>query len=597
MLGLGLNLAMLASGGGVGTFNLHLDSDAAGGGDGSLATPFNSPSDLLAAMGSSANLRVGVKYGSVLTGSLVLTADHRGALIDSYGDEEDGLPEWRCDDAIDPGDFSLAAGRTNVYVVSLTVETDAAFAEWPGIWEDGVALSPSAVNLSSSEGRPGTFWHGTVTDDSTIDVYVHAYGSTNPTSDGKEYRASVRKGLIAWDAEDVTIRNQKGRRNYTSYGSISGGRGCRLQNIECYEGNTHCISYRPGASASGRLAVLEDCLAQNAVRPDASPTLFIGYESIAPATSGATVRRCRAELTYSNRLPIQTVEGATSANPCVVTITGHPYANSDILIASGFTSPWDVLNGQRFVVAGAATDTINLQQMSVTGSQVNYSTAALAAYSANGGEFRLAPYHQSTLGFYTHTDGASTFDEINYEDCETFGCGVPLVAANTDVTNVTGGTFEQFFYVYKDFVGEVNITGITASNVPPITGATAAQSNGNNAVLNVEQSTFRINATGNFRILHTGCTLRLNQVETIGFNVIVNVNVAGVVLDLQDNDYVPESRQFNPYNIGSGATGLTLTSDNNDFNGASVNIIYLGTTYATFAEYKTASGQDANSTP
>jgi len=51
----------------------------------------------------------------------------------------------------------------------------------------------------------------------------------------------------------------------------------------------------------------------------------------------------------------------------------------------------------------------------------------------------------------------------------------------------------------------------------------------------------------------------------------------------------------------SAATALNtvaalITSDFNDFNGASAGIIYAGTTYGTFAAYKAASGQDANST-
>jgi hypothetical protein len=68
-------------------------------------------------------------------------------------------------------------------------------------------------------------------------------------------------------------------------------------------------------------------------------------------------------------------------------------------------------------------------------------------------------------------------------------------------------------------------------------------------------------------------------------------------VELTGNEYVPEGRQAVPYSIGAGATGLTFTSDFNDFNGESQDIIYLGTGYPLFADYKTASGQDANSTP
>lgn len=580
-------------------FDLYLDSiDGDDGNDGlTAATALQTPSALLTAMGSTANLRIGTRYGSVFDETLELTSSHTGTLIDAYGNAADGKPLWRCDDAINAGDFSLAAGRTNVYAVNLTVETDAFAAEWPGIWEDGVPLSLSAVDLSANEGKPGTIWHGTVADDSTITLYVHPYDSTNPTSDGKEYRAAKRKGLNAYAAEDVTIRNQQGRRNYTSYGSITGGRGCLIEDCDAYEGNTHNIFYRPGPSASGRTAVLRRVLARDTYRPADSPTLFIGYEATAPAASEALLDGCRAELTYNYRLPKQIVTNATSASPCVITIAGHGLANGDIIIAEGFTAPWDVLNGQRFVVASAATDTFALQTMNVIGNQVNYSTAALAAYSGNGGTIRLYPYQSNVAGFYTHAGGATSIAEITYSSCETDGCGNPIAAANTAITNIGSGTFQNFSLGFQSNGGVMNVTDAMFTNVPAITAAIAGRSGAVNTEFNVTGGFYRLNTTGSFHLVHSGSTLRLDGTTCYGFNTLVRCEVANCTLDLQNNEYVPEARQFNPYNIGASATGLTFTSDFNDFNGASANIIYLGTTYAAFADYKTASGQDANSTP
>ncbi len=601
MLGLNLGLWMAAMGGG--GFNLHLDSAAAGGGDGSKAAPFNSATDLLTAMGTTPNLRIGVKYGSVITQSLVLTANHTGTYIDAYGDEGDGLPEWRCDDVVAAGDWSLAAGRTNVYRADLTVEIDANAAELPGIWEDGQALTFSAVNLSAAEGIPGTFWHGTVTDDTTITVYIHPYGSTNPTSDGKEYRASKRKGLDAYLADDVTIRHQKGRRNYTSYGSITGGRGCLIQHCEQHEGPTHNIFVRSEPSASARTSVVEDNLCRDSYRPDSSPTLYVAFVGTAPASSKATHRRCRAELTYNSSKTIQTVTGATSASPCVLTITAHTFVNGDIITASDFTGPWAALNGQRFVITGAAANTISLQQVDLTtGGAANFSTAALAAYSSNGGKIRLAPYTPGVTGFYSHTGGATNNSEMNYEDCETQYCGLPFSAANCVTLNITSTDptallIEQFNQGIKASALTTNVTGVKAENTPAISGAIAAITDATNITMNFDNVDFHMNSTGNFRISHTGCTMTIQDSRLSRLNADFFCNVANATVVLERNDYVPGTRQFNAYNIGASATGLTFISDNNAFNGASVNIIYLGTTHALFADYKAASGQDANSTP
>lgn len=532
----------------------------------------------------------------MLTESLELTSDHTGTVIDAYGNSADGLPEWRCDDVVDPGGVALAAGRTNVYKVTVSVETDVLAAEWPGMWEDDVALSPSAVDLSANEGKPGTFWHGTVTDLSTIDLYFHPYGSTDPTSDGKEYRYAKRNGLNAWAAEDVTIRNQKGRRNYTSYGSIRGGRGALIENCEVHEGNTHNIFYRPGPSASGRTTVLRNCLARDSFRPDQGLTLYICYENTAPAGSRATLSGCRADLTYNSRLPVQAVTGATSANPCVLTIAGHGLSDDDIILAENFTAPWDVLNGQHFVVDGATTDTFQIDTMTAAGDQVFYNTSGLASYSGNGGTIRLAPVMNSNIGFYAHTS-SGTIEQIDYTDCESEGLGNGFAGFNTATVNIVRPTIEQSYIAFGDLTGDVHVTDPVVTNDPPITGATAWRSGGADSSYTFEGGTWRLHATGNFRPTHTGCTLVLDGITTYGFNTLIRSNVADTTISAVNNDFIPEGRQTLPYNIGAGSTGLDFTSDYNDFNGASTGISYLGTTYPTFDGYRTASGQDANSTP
>ena len=578
--------------------DFFVDSAASPGGDGLTAlTAFNTVAAMVAALGSSAYKRVAFKFGTILDESWNLLSSNIGTWIYAYGNPADGDVLWRCDEAIDPTSISIAPGRTDVRKVTLSVETDLLAAEWPGIWSPtGIPLSFSAVDLSANEGKPGTFWHGTVTDLTTIDLYFRPYLSDSPTVG---YRYAKRKGLNAFAAEDVTIDDHSGRRNYTSYGSICLGRGGNARRLKMYEGNTHNIYVRPGKSASGRVALVEDCLAQDSFRLDATPTAFITHEATTNAGSKPKYRRCKAKLTYNYRLPKQAITGITSASPGVVTCAGHGLTNGLIILLDDLTGPWAALNGLRFVVASVTTDTFALQVMNTTGGQVNYSTAALAAYSGNGGIVKLAPYEPNAIAFFAHTGGATSIEQIDYEDCESFGFGNGFAGANTLVTNVLRPKIEQSFIAFGDFTGELHVSAPAdmeiVSNVPPITGATAWRSGGANGVYDFVGGIWRINATGNFRPIHTGCTLKLNGVKTIGFNSVVNINVANITFEALDNDYVPDSRQFNPYSVGSGATGLVMNSNRNKFNGASANIIYLGTTYPTFSGYQAASGQDLQS--
>ena len=86
---------------------------------------------------------------------------------------------------------------------------------------------------------------------------------------------------------------------------------------------------------------------------------------------------CRAE---SGR-PVSTITGATQANPCVITVTGHAFANGDLIYidsVSGMTE----LNGNVYTVANQATNTVEL-----SGTDSSGYTAYTSGGTANGGIF------------------------------------------------------------------------------------------------------------------------------------------------------------------------------------------------------------------
>ncbi|HEY6861703.1 MAG TPA: hypothetical protein VI358_18200, partial [Pseudolabrys sp.] len=542
-------------------------------------------------LGSQANKRIGFSRGSVWRERLSLTSNNNGTFIGTYN--SGNIPEIRCDDIVPNANFSLTSGRTNVYQVSLTVEPDTVngAAEWPGIWENGTALALSSVDLTANEGLPGTYWHGNVTDLSSITVYVHPYGNTNPVSDGKVYEAAVRKsGIDAFAATGCLFKGIKGRRNYASYGSITLGRNCSAENCEAHEGNTHNIYYRAGCT-------LTNCLARDTFYPSQSPTFYVGFESTAPVPCIAELTGCTAEMTYNNLKPIQSVTGASSASPCVITINSHGFTNNLAIIARNFTGPWAVLNGNRYIATSVTLNTFAIQSVNnSTGTFSNVDTSSLTAYSANGGTFELALPSNTNLGFYNHTSGGS-WNSITYTDCISTNCALPIGGANINSLVISGGTFTQCTTAFKSSAVSLIASGVNVDNTPAVIGAVSYTTDSINISATFSNVDITMNTTGNFLIAHTGCSLSITNSTLRKFNQDIACNVANSTIILNSNQYVPGIRQFNPYNIGSGATGLTLSSNNNNFNGASANNIFLGSTKATLADWTAATGQDQNSTP
>lgn len=90
-----------------------------------------------------------------------------------------------------------------------------------------------------------------------------------------------------------------------------------------------------------------------------------------------------------------TISGATQADPVVLTVTGHPFADGDEVYISGVVGMTE-LNGRRFVVANQATNTIELKDEDGTGH---------TAYTSGGDAVRT---------FGVVTNGNATLSNSNY---------------------------------------------------------------------------------------------------------------------------------------------------------------------------------------
>ena len=134
-----------------------------------------------------------------------------------------------------------------------------------------------------------------------------------------------------------------------------------------------------------------------------------------------------AEESLSGTGTTQAITGATQANPVVLTVTSHPFANGQQVHISGISGMTE-LNGRRFTVANQATNTIELSGENGTGH---------TAYTSGGSADR-------TIGITT--TGNATLNTTNYNQI-TF-----TAAADAEKYNI-----------YKDDNGLYGYLGTTES--------------------------------------------------------------------------------------------------------------------------------------
>lgn len=415
---------------------------------------------------------IGLARGSTWREELVISADN--CLVGAYGTGE--RPMLDCSDVVAAGDWTKTGGRTNVYEATIAVGYDALASEWPGLWVDDVRM-PVVDSLALCDSTPGSIYHGSVTDTSPITLYVHPPGSTDATSDGKVYEASVRRsGVYSHAAANVTIRGLQGRRNYASYGSFCVGRGGLLDDCLALDGNTHSIFLRGNAEA-------RDCIARDCYNHTTAPTMYIGFELYPTDGDTITYTRCTAENTayyadcigfYCHTAGDDNFASVSHAG-CVVDNVGSPFsiANATICYVTGGT----VTNF--FNVLGSTDTPIIANGLNVSAAKSgatwgNFSGAA-AAITLDGCD----AVFNSTGSFTALTSG----QVFTMRNCTITGAGQPVRTYVGGVTFVIeNNVFVPTMYTifgfystaptitsdYNDFggsTGEFVIGGVTYANL------------------------------------------------------------------------------------------------------------------------------------
>ena len=118
------------------------------------------------------------------------------------------------------------------------------------------------------------------------------------------------------------------------------------------------------------------------------------------------VNRDNAEESLRAVKAAATISGATKADPCVLTITSHPFADGDEIHVDSVVGMTE-LNGQRFRVSNQATNTIELQGLD----KVDIDSTAYTTYSSAGSAYptkvTITNGHKTKDNTITWTDVAT----------------------------------------------------------------------------------------------------------------------------------------------------------------------------------------------
>jgi len=392
------------------SYDIYVDSVS--GSDANNGLSASTTKQTLSAIGTiTAGMSIGLAKGSYWREKITVSVDN--VTIASYG--SGAKPILDCADVVPNANWTKTGGYTNVYQATLTVDPDSNASEWPGLWINGTRCLFSA-SLAALDSAPGNFYHGSVDDLSSITVYVHSTGSTDPTSDGKTYEASIRRSAVDnFLGQHCIIKGLDTRRNYGSYGSITLGRYGEIRDCIAREGNTHNIYMRAYTNAYS-------CQTIDAYNHTTSPTQWIVHENVMPgADATATLTGCSASCaTYTaGMIGIYNHKGSGSDWQSInlvdfqATNVGNPFASANTT----------TLN----VTGGTLTNLLNV--FSTTGQNINASGLNISGV-ATGGHMGNLSGNNLTYVFDNITATWGTTGHIR-----ALGTGCSLTLKNSHVTS------------------------------------------------------------------------------------------------------------------------------------------------------------------
>jgi hypothetical protein len=530
------------------------------------------------------------KRDTDIEGFWTLGTDNFACVFEAYGTESLPRPRFDCSDVLNNASFTVDGTYSNCHNITISPNIETNPAECPGVWVNGKRFAYVATK-AECDAAPGTFTHPSASGQTSLVLTINP--GSDPTSDGKIYRASMRSSAIdAVLADECEFRDLHGKRNYGSYGPFGLGNHAIAERLLCEDGNSHNIYF-------GAYSVLKDVEALNC-NPGwlGSATMFIGFDNPVKPGAWARLERCIARCTENTMKAPSAITAVSASSPTTVTVSaGHKFAVGDYVTGDGVGgATW--LNGVRWYVSGVSTNTLTLQKHSYSTNRVaTFNSTGLDAWTS-GGTIKLVPT-VAVIGFYSHGPGNGTdvWSEIVYDHCEVHGCNVTFSAADVRKAVVIEPYCTQFTIgldvsAYASMIAK----GGKHDNTPAVVGAIASRSAAGGRI-DIHRHKFIINSTGNHQI-GAGCGLRLYDVEHVGFaKILRGLAGANPVVEMKRWINTPNANitQDDLFDFPGTVTGLSLTSDFGDFGGYAGDFIIEGSTHANLAAYQAATLQDLNS--
>jgi hypothetical protein len=432
-LGVGIGPAVLGSN--AGGFDYYVSSiDGNDSNDGStpaLAFLTLAKLETVLAEGDS----VGLHAGSTWREELEITENN--VTIGTYGTGAKPLLDGS--DVVGAGSCSKTGGQTNVYEASVTL--GATSSNFVNAFEDGEFLTRVA-DVATCDSTAGSYVPSSEAT-SPITLYIHPNGSTDPTSDGKTYEYTARRGaLYAESSDGLTVTGIATRRNLGWNGSLFAGTNCTINNSNANQGNKHNMFVRGGSVVAG--AGLDD-----AYYGSSNSILLVAFQAngggddvtftdiTASVDSASSIISGLGVHSTGTDFGTVTITGGTLTN-CA---SGLTIANTTALVVSDVTMV-NPLTGiaATTVPTGTVTDTViharefgvwmgNNQTWTITGLTASYTTVAKGIF------------------YSTSSDGLT----VNWTDSEVTAANgwTTLLAAGTGPQlNVSGVTFADPAFGY-----------------------------------------------------------------------------------------------------------------------------------------------------
>jgi hypothetical protein len=343
---------------------------------------------------------------------LDITVDN--VTVGSYG----GGATLDASDVIPAGSWAATGGTANVYEASVSLAVSATL-QWVNAWEDDEFLA-RAANVAACDAAPGSYYPSAET--GNITLYVHPYGSTDPTSDGKTYEVSVRQfGLDAGNTTGASVTGIETKRNLYESGSLRVGRSARLIDCTCSDGSKHNLYYKDGT-------YLQNVTATNAYYGGTNGVMFI-YNENTPAGLGISHVDCTAQLTGNT---------VSLSNGHISGFGGHNNTSGNFgAVAYAGCMVQDLLVGWSVPRHGASLTITNPAAVDV-GTVFSFTDANIPATAVSGGA--LTPGAGNVVGIASALGGNLSMTNVT-ANCE--NPGIALLYSDDATLTLTNCTFDD----------------------------------------------------------------------------------------------------------------------------------------------------------